>query len=77
MVEQGEFTLSKSLVKVPAPLANACDCLLCLQLVIPFDESPPALEFAKGTEDPIAWVPVWHFDRRAAQSPRAPSPNQV
>lgn len=73
MVERGSFTPSNATVKVPTPLLNECVCLLCTHLVIPVAASEPALEFEQGVGEPLGWVPTWHFARRAAQPPRAPS----
>lgn len=73
LVERGSFTPSNSSVKVPAPALQECLCLLCAHLLVPDAAFEPAPELAQGVEEPLGWVPTWHFERRAAQSPRAPS----
>lgn len=73
LVERGSFTSSNATVKVPLPLLNECVCLLCAHLVVPVDASEPLQGFAQGVDEPLGWVPTWHFERRAAQPPRAPS----
>lgn len=73
LVERGSFTSSNATVKVPMPLLNECVCLLCAHLVVSVAASEPSLEFARGIDEPLGWVPTWHFERRAAQPPRAPS----
>lgn len=72
-VENGAYRVADSAVDVPAPEAICPDCCLCLALLAPLAEEPVCF----ATETPVArdlnWVPVWHFERRTAQPPRAPS----
>lgn len=58
--------------KVLAPDLSGCLCFICLQLAQPgmLDES--ALVVA-DPNDPLDWVPIWQFMRRAAPLARAPS----
>jgi hypothetical protein len=73
LVERGSFTSSNATVNVTIPLLNECVCLLCAHLVVRVDASEPLQGFAQGVDEPLGWVPTWHFERRAAQPPRAPS----
>lgn len=73
LVERGSLAPSNTVLKIPAPALNECICRLCTRLVIPVVASEPALEFAHAADEPRGWVPMWHFVRRAAQPPRAPS----
>jgi hypothetical protein len=60
------------LLKVPAPDLLVCSCLLCLQLAyrdLRIEPLTPVI----AAEKPQAWVPIWHFVRRAAPLSRAPS----
>lgn len=72
VVERGAFA-SSSVLKVPAPEFQACTCMLCARLLVPALIIEPSAKFADGMERPAAWVPEWHFERRTALSPRAPS----
>ncbi len=72
VVERGA-SASNSAVKVPAPGLQSCTCMLCIRLLVPTLIIEPSAKFADGMERPAAWVPEWHFERRAALSPRAPS----
>jgi hypothetical protein len=60
------------LLKVLVPDLLACSCFLCLQLVHP-DLGIELLTPVVAAEKPQAWVPIWHFVRRAAPLSRAPS----
>ena len=53
-----------------APDLVCCACCFCLQLptVAAADEA-----FVARPDRPLNWVTAWHFTRRAAPSPRAPS----
>lgn len=74
LVERGSITSSNGSIKVPMPSMHECVCLLCLQVVaLSFVE--PAKESVQGIDKPLGWVPTWHFERRAAPSPRAPALN--
>lgn len=71
LVERGSF-LAGAAVKVPAP--QVLEALFVFVLIV----EPPRLSAAPPAgiawaERPHAWVPVWHFARRAAPSPRAPA----
>lgn len=72
VVERGASTLNATAIKVPAPDLHSCLCSLCSTLLIPaIAPAPPAPNSL--SRDTLAWVPIWHFERRAAPSPRAPS----
>ena len=73
LVEQGSAVSSTDSVKVPMPALRACSCLVCLGLIAPPLLAEPLVEFTQGIDGPLGWVPTWHFARRAAQLPRAPS----
>jgi hypothetical protein len=80
-IEGGAYSLAKDNAGIRAPLLSACVCLAChlhhflggiaaaagrsAGLLTP----PP-----DHRERPQDWVPAWTFVRRAAPSPRAPSP---
>jgi hypothetical protein len=72
-VENGAYKPSADVVKVPTPDLFVCACHLCLQLVAldAAREITPAS--SASYERPQDWVSKWHFVRRAAPSPRAPS----
>lgn len=71
-VEETTARPSHKSIKAPAPNLLACVHLLCLQLVVPASIVEP-IASVRAFERPLAWVPMWHFARRAAPSPRAPS----
>lgn len=73
LVEQGSAITSSVLLKVPMPILQACSCLVCLGLIAAPLDAEPSLALAQGIDEPLGWVPTWHFARRAAQLPRAPS----
>ncbi len=73
LVERGSFPSSSSTVKVTAPVLHEGLCILCAHLLVPVMLSEPLPGFTQGDLEPLGWVPTWHFERRAAQSPRAPS----
>lgn len=73
VVERGSITASQSSVKVPVPDLQALTCQLFVQLVVPSTIAERPAEYSEGMERTIGWVPTWHFERRAAPSPRAPS----
>lgn len=72
IVENPTYQVSNHLMKVPVPDLTTCTCWLCLQLIaqqIAIERN----ELPRFAEEPGEWVPSWHFERRAALSPRAPS----
>lgn len=73
VVERSSIPASNLSVKVPAPDLLTCTFLLYMQLIVPNTIVEPSAEYAEGIERPLGWVPTWHFERRAAPSPRAPS----
>lgn len=75
LVEGGLYRLAGGAVlKAPALSPGLCDCLLYLQQALAEISAEGAgLEF--GIDRTSDWLPRWHFARRAAPSPRAPSLN--
>ena len=63
---------SNDSLQVSAPDFLACACFLCLQLVY-HDLHAELIAPVVAVDQPIGWVPTWHFARRAAPLPRAPS----
>jgi hypothetical protein len=74
VVEDGDYTANTGSLKVlPAPAAaDAAILLLHQSLVAPPGEPAAALT---DFERPSGWVGTWHFVRRAACPPRAPTLN--
>lgn len=72
IVERGASTLTASAIKAPAPDLHSCLCSLCSALLVPAVD-PVLPDLSSLSQDTLAWVPIWHFERRAAPSPRAPS----
>jgi hypothetical protein len=73
VVEGDSISSSSHSVKVPVPALQADTLLLCIQLIAASAITDSSSEFVEGIEQPLDWVPTWHFERRAAPSPRAPS----
>jgi hypothetical protein len=73
VVERGSITASQTSVKVPAPELQAFTLLVYVHLVVPSTIADRPAEYSEGLERALGWVPTWHFERRAAPSPRAPS----
>jgi len=75
-VERNSLPNSSATLKVSAPALHACSCALCLLLSVPVLATEPTnIGFAARLEESVGWLPTWHFARRAAQPPRAPSLN--
>jgi hypothetical protein len=72
IVEGVAFKPTLDSLQVSAPDLVACTCFLCLQLVYR-DLSAEPVTPVVAVEESQAWVPVWHFVRRAAPLSRAPS----
>ena len=74
-VEKTVTKPASSLLKVPAPVLLLVAGFLCLQLfAIASPREPSLTSVARvALERPMAWVPNWHFVRRAAPVSRAPS----
>lgn len=72
IVEKVAFKPTLDLLQVSAPDLVACTCFLCFQLVYRDLSAEPVTPVAVF-EESQAWVPVWHFARRAAPLSRAPS----
>ena len=72
VLEGNLFKPSSDLLKVPAPDLLVCSYLFCLQFVSFEDRGQPATPVV-AVDQPLGWVPTWHFVRRAAPLSRAPS----
>lgn len=72
-VENGAYRVTDASVPVPAPEAICPDCCLCLALLAPLAEEPVCFATAEPFVPDLSWVPAWHFERRLAPPPRAPS----
>ena len=72
-VESGDYRHSVDTLKAPMPDLLACACYLCSHLVNL--EAARALVILPGEsfDRPRDWIATWHFVRRAAPAPRAPS----
>jgi len=71
-IEDGEYTPHAPALKVPPPaLADGAFGFYLSRVVI----APPVenVAGAESVERPLAWVSDWHFVRRAASPPRAPT----
>lgn len=72
-VENGAYKSSGDTLKVPAPALVAAIGLLCSHLVgldaVRVSVILPSESFDRSRD----WVSTWHFVRRAASAPRAPS----
>jgi hypothetical protein len=72
VVERITYKPATNLLKVPAPDLLICSCFLCLQLAYRDLNVEPVTPVV-AVEKSQAWVPTWHFVRRAAPLSRAPS----
>ncbi len=72
VIEEITYKPSADLLKVPAPDLLVCSRFLCLQLAYR-ELSVESVTPIAPAEKPQAWVPIWHFVRRAAPLCRAPS----
>ena len=72
-IEGASYSTTANLLKVTAPSVLACAFFLCLQL--PATPALPdfAILPAESYQRPKEWTVAWHFVRRAAPVPRAPS----
>lgn len=73
VVERGSITATKASVKVPTPDLQVVTSLLYVHLIVPSTIADRPAEYDAGIAQALDWVPTWHFERRAAPSPRAPS----
>jgi hypothetical protein len=73
VVERSSITAAKAGVKVSKPGVQAVTCLLYVHLIVPSTIAERPAEYDEGIARALGWVPTWHFERRAAPSPRAPS----
>lgn len=72
-VESGAYKPSVDTLKAPLPDLLACVCFLCSHLIQSDAARAPAILPGESFDRPRDWVSTWHFVRRAAPSPRAPS----
>lgn len=72
VIEQFAPKTANDSLQVPTPDFVACACLLCIQL-LDRELSAAADVSIVATDQPMGWVPTWHFARRAAPLPRAPA----
>lgn len=72
VIEQFTPKTSNDSLQVPAPDFVACVCLLCVQLINRELHTETFISIV-ATDQPMGWVPTWHFARRAAPLPRAPA----
>ncbi len=72
VVERITYKPATNLLNISAPNFLVCSCFLCLQLVQRDLRLEPVTPVV-AVEKPQAWVPTWHFVRRAAPLSRAPS----
>jgi len=71
-VEDGLAKPALTSLKISAPRLLACVAFLCPRLLTAdVPAGAPRASFLAAR--PRDWVPGWHFARRAAPSPRAPS----
>jgi len=75
LVENSAYKSGITVVKAPVPDLFACACHFYLQLLsVPWDAAREIAPTSGASfERPQDWVSVWHFVRRAAPAPRAPS----
>ncbi len=73
LAEDGSIAASVSSVKVPSPQLLDDLFVLCLVTLDPIAVSEPPSSVVEAIEGPREWVPAWSFERRSAQTPRAPS----
>jgi hypothetical protein len=72
VIEQFTPKTSNDSLQVPTPDFVACACFLCVQ-ILDRKLSAGSVVSVVATDQPVGWVPTWHFARRAAPLPRAPT----
>lgn len=72
-VEDGAYRASADTVKVPAPSLLACVCYSSSRLLNLDAVRAPVILPSESFDRSRDWVSTWHFVRRAAPAPRAPS----
>jgi len=73
VIEGAIYKPSTQVLKVLSPELLTCACHLCLQM-IPWDAAQViAPASAAAADRPRKWTTAWHFVRRAAPLPGAPS----
>lgn len=72
VIEQFSQKTSNDSLQVLEPDFVACACFLCLKL-LHRDLGTESIVAVAATDQPLGWVPTWHFARRAAPLPRAPA----
>jgi hypothetical protein len=72
-VENGAYKPSVDTLKAPTPDLRVAVCFLCSHLIQSDATRTPAILPGDSFNRPRDWFSTWHFVRRAAPSPRAPS----
>lgn len=72
-LEDGACKPASDALKVPLPDLFACVCHLCSHLVHLESAGARAILPGESFDRPRDWASTWHFVRRAAPAPRAPS----
>jgi len=72
-VEGDSYKLSSSTLKVPAPNLVQCMCFLCLHRAAVEEQSEQSFSIGDSSQQARNWIASWHFVRRGAPLPGAPS----
>lgn len=72
-VENGAYKPAGDMLKVPAPSILLCLSFLCLHLPLPEAQDEQLILPAESFQQSERRVATWHFVRRAAPLPGAPS----
>jgi hypothetical protein len=72
VIEQFTPKTANDSLQVQAPDFVACVGFICVPFVDRELSTEPVVSVV-ATDQPISWVPTWHFARRAAPLPRAPA----
>ena len=72
-VEDGSYKLASATLKVSAPFLFLCVCLLCLYRVSLNEPVEQAFAVGDSSSHAKNWIANWHFVRRDAPLPGAPS----
>jgi hypothetical protein len=72
-VEGVSYRLSSDTLKVPAPNLVQCVCLLCLHRAALDEPSELSVSIGGSSQRDRDWIASWHFVRRGAPLPGAPS----
>ncbi|MBL9203691.1 MAG: hypothetical protein JNN01_01300 [Opitutaceae bacterium] len=75
VVEGGSIVSASSSVKVPSPEWQVCWFFAEIEKVALRESVALDPDEVEERGRSLGWVPIWHVERRAALSPRAPSLN--